>query len=225
VSGLRLHPSAAPNGRPVYLFAYRGGSMRPTFGEGDLLEILACQLDAVRVGDVIAILPPHGDHLVVHRVTALTPRGLRTRGDNNRGDDNWLLQSEHLIGRVVAAYCGERRRPVPGARVGRLRGRLARWLARLYRAAVPLLSLPYRALARSRLLPALTARLLPASLRPRVVLFRAGDRRWLRLLLGRRAIGRYDPHRARWRIRRPFRVLVDERQLPGIEDVNVKREA
>jgi hypothetical protein len=193
--------------------------MRPTFGEGDLLEILPCELDAVHVGDVIAILPPHGDHLVVHRVTAVTLRGLRTRGDNNASADGWLLRSRHVIGRVVAAWRGERRRSVAGAHTGRLRGSLARWLGRLYRAASRLLSLPYRALARSRLLPALMARLLPAPLRPRVVLFRAGDRRWLRLLLGRHAIGRYDPHRARWRIRRPFRVLVDERQLPRLEEI------
>jgi hypothetical protein len=210
LSALRLHPSRAANGSPVYLFAYRGSSMHPTFSERDLLEILPCDLHALRVGDVIALLPPDGEHLVVHRVVEVAPAGLRTAGDNNRSADEWLLQSQHIVGQVVAVWRGDRRRGVPRAGEARRRGRVARWLGQLDRIVSPLLHPLYHALARSGVVQRLT----PRSLRPRAVLFRTTEHRWLRLLLGRRVIGHYDPRTDHWHIRRPFRILIDEETLP-----------
>jgi hypothetical protein len=210
LSALRLHPSRAADGSTVYLFAYRGSSMHPTFSPRDLLEILPCDLPAVRVGDVIALLPPDGEHLVVHRVVEVAPAGLRTAGDSNRSVDEWLLRSEHLVGRVVAAWRGDRRREVAGPLVARRRVQAARWLSRVDQVVSPLLHPLYRGLARS----GVVRRLVPGSLRPRAVLFRAGDERWVRLLLGRRVIGHYDVHAQQWVIRRPFRLLVDEEALP-----------
>jgi hypothetical protein len=191
--------------------------MYPTFGECDLLEIVPCDPDEVRLGDVIALHPPDKQHLVVHRVVEVTSGGLLTRGDNNRNNDDWLVQSEQLIGRVVAAWRGERRRLIHGARVGRRQGLAAHWLGRLDRATSRLLHPLYRALARS----GVVQRLIPPSLRPRVVVFRAGGRVKLRLLSRGRTIGQYDAHAGRWRIERPFRLIVDEGALPHPENNGV----
>ncbi|MBN1978387.1 MAG: hypothetical protein JW918_13400, partial [Anaerolineae bacterium] len=121
-------------GAPLF-FAHRGSSMNPTLHESDLLEIVPCGGDfpsprvgeggrggirSARVGDVIALAPPEADHLVVHRVVRVTPEGVCTRGDNNAGEDGWRLGPERVIGRVVAAWRGRRRRRIFGGWAGRL---------------------------------------------------------------------------------------------------------
>ncbi len=98
--------------------AYAGSSMSPTLCEGDLLEIVPRGERPVRTGDVILFLPPGGDQPVVHRVVRLTSQGIRTRGDSGTADDPWLLQPADILGQVVAAWRGERRRKIRGQRVG-----------------------------------------------------------------------------------------------------------
>ena len=65
--------------------------------------------------------------------------------------------------------------------------------------------------------------LLPPRLKPRTVLFetRRGSR--LRLLMGKRVIGRYDGRLRQWHIYRPFRLFVDGRSLPDIEGIETRR--
>jgi hypothetical protein len=60
-------------------------------------------------------------------------------------------------------------------------------------------------------------RLIPLRLHPRLVTFNSGSNTFHRLLLGRMVIGTYDQDRHKWRIRRPFRILVNESSLlnPG----------
>ena len=57
-------------------------------------------------------------------------------------------------------------------------------------------------------------RLLPSSLRPRLVTFEARHQKYLKLLMGRRVVGQYDTRQEQWHIRRPFRLFVDEAALP-----------
>ena len=59
------------------------------------------------------------------------------------------------------------------------------------------------------------ARLLPASFGPRVVVFRENGKDRFRLLMGRRVIGRFEEKENLWRIRSPYRLMVDVRTLPG----------
>ncbi len=195
-------------GAPLF-FAHRGSSMNPTLHESDLLEIVPYGDRAAQVGDVIALAPPDADHLVVHRVVRVMPEGVCTRGDNNAGEDGWRLESERVIGRVVAAWRGRRRRRIFGGWAGRLWGYALRGRRILGRAALALLRPVYHGLARS----GIVRRLVPG-FKFRVLVFRAGERRWLRLMLGRRIVGEYVPSWRKWRFRRPFRLLVDEAALP-----------
>jgi hypothetical protein len=199
-------------GEPGWPFfcAHSGPSMNPTLGEQDLLEVLPYGERMPRAGDVVLFLPPGGKELIVHRVVRAAGAGLCTRGDNNPLDDPYTLAAGDPIGQVVAAWRGRRRRRICGGR----RGLLAAWLVRRRRALERRLSRRlhplYDGLARSGIVP----RLLPTSLRPTVVAFQAGEERHLRLLWGRRVIGHFDRQAGRWRIRRPFRLLVDVRTLP-----------
>jgi hypothetical protein len=51
-------------------------------------------------------------------------------------------------------------------------------------------------------------------LRPRVFLFQAWQRAFFKLVMGGRVVGQYDGEQRQWRIRRPFRLFVDENALP-----------
>jgi len=78
-----------------------------------------------------------------------------------------------------------------------------RWLS-------PILRPPYHALARSGVL----WRILPYGTRPRLVVSQARGRTHYQLVLAGRMAGRFDPKLGVWRIRRPFKLVVDERSLP-----------
>ena len=84
-----------------------------------------------------------------------------------------------------------------------------RWIIRVSRWLHP----AYRLLARTGWLRPLC----PRRLRPQVVCFPSSQGPHLRLCMGRRVIGQYDARLRRWNIRRPFRLLVDERDLQGLE--------
>lgn len=195
----------------VFFAGYVGPSMNPTLREPEIVEVLASDGRPSRVGDVVYFLSPATDRPVVHRIVRVTPAGLATRGDNNTREDAFLLQPAHLKGRVVAAWRGRKRRRIAGGIQGLLASRWLRWRRLVDRCVSPLLRPPYRALARGGWI----AGLLPAPFRPRVVVFHARGREQLRLLLGMRVIGRYDDRKRQWRIRPPFRLLVDERVLQG----------
>jgi hypothetical protein len=179
--------------------------MNPTLVEPEMVEVRPYTDRAPRVGDVILFHAPNGDRDLVHRITALTSEGIRTRGDNNPGDDPWLVQPHEIVGRVIAAQCGKTRRVICGGRAGiaQLVG-LRAW-RRVNRLTSRLLHAPYHALAAA----GIARKLLPARWRPHVAVF--GETRLL--LWGRRVIGRYHAQRGRWEIRRPFRLLVDEADL------------
>jgi hypothetical protein len=178
--------------------------MSPTLVEPEMVEVKPYDDCAPRVGDVIYFHAPD-DHDIAHRITAITPEGIRTRGDNNPRDDSWLLQPDDIIGQVVAAQRGKVRRRIYGGRAGIAQYRFLRVWRRVNRRVSRVLHAPYHALARAGIARAL----LPARWRPRVVTFQE-----TRLLLfGRRVIGRYNARQGRWNIQRPFRLFVDEAKL------------
>lgn len=208
------------NGNPpgtMFFAAYVGPSMNPTLREPEMLEVVPYDSRPLRVGDVVFFVPsPEADQPVVHRVARVTPVGISTRGDNNAQEDTFLLQPEDIKGRVLAAWRGQKRREIAGGLQGRL---TSRWLLcrRILGKGVSYLLYPlYYALSRWGFI----ARLLPAPLRPRVVVFQTQGQDQFRLLLGQHVIGRYDDQKRQWQIQRPFRLFVDKRALPGQRDMD-----
>ncbi|MFA6146739.1 MAG: S26 family signal peptidase [bacterium] len=191
--------------------AYGGPSMNPTLRGPEMMEIVPYGNGPLQVGDVVFFLPPGSDRPVVHRVVRVMPEGIFTRGDNNSREDEFLLRLEHIQGRVVAAWRGRKRRKIAGG----FRGCWTMyWLHRrrlLDRGLSPFLHPLYHALSRRGRI----AKWLPASLRPRVVVFRVKGEDQQLLMLRERVIGRYDKRTRQWRILRPFRLLLDEKTLLG----------
>jgi len=189
---------------------YLGSSMNPTLRPGDYLLILPYDGRKVCTGDVIVFILPAGHSQIVHRVVSVDPSGIKTRGDNCNQVDDWVLSPEHILGRVVSARGGNRRRRIFGGPLGKLFAVAVRVIHAVDSPVSFLLRPVYREFARAGIF----IRLLPAQMRPRVIsLNRAADKE-LQLLMGRRVIGRWLPGRTGWSIRRPFRLFVDEEALP-----------
>ena len=73
------------------------GSMKPYFGAGDLVIVTPEPTRDVRVGQVISLHVPTGDHHVqTHRVVAVLRGGehpvVRTKGDANNAADPWTAR-------------------------------------------------------------------------------------------------------------------------------------
>ena len=199
---------------------YTGPSMNPTLREPDLLWVEPYGNRAVRAGDVVCYKSPEENVNIVHRVVSVGGRGtadggpkdgIRTRGDNNPGLDTGVLATDDLLGRVVTAQRGSQLRPIPGG----LTGRMVAWSARLrkvvWRVVADVVSCAYQGLVRSGPFDFL----LPGGLKPRPVCFNGRGTATLKLLMGRRTVGHYDYRFNQWRIRRPFRLFVDEHSLPN----------
>jgi signal peptidase len=196
--------------------------MLPTLKPGDVLGVVPYDGARIRPGDVVVFCPPRGvafeasqhadaAHPVVHRVVAVGARGIRTRGDNRRSPDPWVLRAADVLGRVVAVQRENKWVRVYGGQWGAAWARALVLLRALDRAASRVLHPAYHWLARAGVFRAL----LPHCLRPQVLSFeRPGGAERL-LLLGGRVIGRRLPGAGRWQIRRPFRLFVDESSLPG----------
>jgi hypothetical protein len=190
----------------IYFCAHTGTSMHPTLNELDLLEIEPYGHRPIRVGDVIIFLLSKEDRPVVHRVVRILPEGIRTRGDSNNRMDTWVLSPDDVIGQVVRAARGRRRRPIYGGTFGRLWSLGVRGFKMLVRS----FSFPYYLLARWGKL----RHCAPIQKRMRIIAINRPAGKALQLLLGRWLVGRYNPGMDHWQIRRPFRLFVDEHSLP-----------
>lgn len=188
----------------------RGDSMRPLFRPGDRIVFSPCHLGYIRRGDVIVFDAPGETSRIVHRVIAVEPDRFRTRGDANPGEDPWRLGRENLIGHVTAFDRNGRLHPVAGGWRGRLRALVIRTIRNVDRQSSTVIHPIYRSLSRSRLLD----RFLPDSLVPRVITIRRNTGKEMQLLMGQRVIGRCLAGEKEWKIRRPYRIFVDEQALP-----------
>jgi signal peptidase I len=190
----------------AFFCAHTGTSMYPTLSEHDLLEIEPYGLQPIRVGDVVFFLSPDGGRPAIHRVASVTSHGIRTKGDNNSSVDPWIIHRADVIGRVVRATQGEKRRFIYRGIAGRFWSFGARW----FTVAARGFSLFYHLLAQSGLL----RRFVPLHKWMRIVALRRKNGRAFKLLLGNWMIGNYQSGMNYWQIRRPFRLFVDVESLP-----------
>ena len=86
-------------------FVVHTGSMTPNISSGDL--VVDRPAGPVHVGQVITFAKGPGQY-VTHRVAAITPEGIETRGDANPSNDFGYVTQSQVVGRVYAAvpYAG-----------------------------------------------------------------------------------------------------------------------
>ena len=202
--------SGKPGPGRTFFCAHVGPSMNPTLNGQDLLEIKPYGEKDPKPGDIILFRSPQNDNFVVHRIIRTSSRGILTRGDNNSLTDPWLLQPGDAYGKVIAAHRGEASRKITSGFMGRLTG----LFCRLRRLILLLLTKILRPVYRSFCSGGNLHRLNPVRLQPRVASFKSGPNTCHQLLLGSSIIGSYDTSHLRWRIKRPYRVFIDELSLP-----------
>ena len=188
----------------------RGESMRPLFRPGDRILFEPCRIEDLRRGDVIIFKAQGKEELVVHRVVTKGTAGLRTKGDANLSRDSWEIRQDDILGRALSVKRGDRVTSVAGGFAGHLAACVLGILRKLdHRSSWALHSL-YHFLSRS----GIARRLVPESMTPRIITLTKQNGTERQLLMGKKVIGRRLPGQAAWRIRRPFRLFVDERTLP-----------
>lgn len=88
-------------------FDVRTPSMGQTAPVGSAVVTVPPGTTPLRAGDVITFRPDAAvTTTYTHRITAVTARGITTRGDGNSADDPWLLDRGAVVGRVVAVLPG-----------------------------------------------------------------------------------------------------------------------
>ncbi len=197
-----------PLEKPFHI-PYTGPSMRPTFRAGDLLRVVPVKNDELSRGDVILYRPPGECQKVTHRVVSVSPEGVRTRGDASCRMDGYILGHEDVIGRVDGVYRRGRLKSVPGGGAGRVCAFFSLSVNRIDKKGASVLYYPYNMLAGFNLLSSLPC----VRSRIRVAAFRRGGGEELQVMFGNLVVGRLIPGEDRWKFKRPFRLLVDERLL------------
>ncbi len=189
---------------------YIGPSMNPLLRNGDGLHIVPYNGRAIRRGDVIVFVPSGRETKIVHRVVSVDAQGVKTRGDNGKQVDPWVLTADNILGRVTYIQRKNRRRNIWGGFMGRVAACSFRCLHGGDAVISFLLHPAYQSLCRSAFLRNKLHRLV----KPRVLSFNRPEGMEQQLVVGRRPIGRRRPGKGYWEIRRPFRLCVDESLLP-----------
>jgi signal peptidase I len=184
--------------------------MNPTLKTGDRLNVEPYDKTKIHIGDVVVFMPPGQGYNVVHRIIYADPEEVRTRGDNNGSVDPWTLKPEDIIGRVISIQ----RLGVDMEVHGGTRGRMiapALWMWKRIKLSIfRTLHHPYQWLVKSGVFK----KILPRNIKMRILSFQKPHGVEMYLLMGDLIVGKYLPLYRSWRIRRPFRLFIDESSLP-----------
>ena len=189
---------------------YTGSSMNPLLKNADKVRFVPYGSNKIRSGDIVVFAIPKSRYKIIHRVTSIGSRGIRTRGDNRTKEDPWILSPDDILGRVVSFQRKNRARKISGGPKGRLFSLGVRALFTTRSGMVYILRPAYGWFARTGLF----RRTLPIQKKTHIVAFRRPYGTELQLLLGRLIIGRLLPMGDGWQIRKPFRLFIDETSLP-----------
>lgn len=181
-----------------------GYSMFPTLRIGDSLNVIAYGDRKIYPGDVV--LFRGSGHDVVHRVITVNSKGIITQGDNNAGPDKPILP-ENILGHVISVQRGNRTVTIHGGKRGLIIAKVLRIKKALSLKISRMLHPFYHALAGSGLFRIM-------KFETQILCFERPEGTEMQLLLGKRVIAKRLPGSREWKIRRPFRLFIDETSLP-----------
>ena len=76
--------------------------MKPTLNEQDVVIVKGCKSDELKLGDIITF--NRQEEIISHRIIDIFKEEnklkIKTKGDNNEIEDNFILEEEDIIGKV-----------------------------------------------------------------------------------------------------------------------------
>lgn len=84
-----------------FRFQAKGWSMSPFIRDGDVILIAPPLNTRPRLGDVLAVIHPKTDELMVHRVIGKNHKACLIQGDNLSGESDGWVPREKILGRVT----------------------------------------------------------------------------------------------------------------------------
>ena len=193
---------------PSGFFLYKGPSMNPTFRHLDMLHVVPYECHDARIGDVVVYLKPDDLKRTTHRIVSINENSIRTRGDNNSNMDPYILNADHIIGRIDFLIRNSRRISVSRGILGHIHALKVSASRKAADIASMCLHPVYIFLSRLQLF-----RFIPFLPDVRVLSFNKRDGMERQLVMGKKVIGRCMPGSDTWHISRPFRLLVNEKKL------------
>ncbi|MBU0996166.1 MAG: signal peptidase I [Proteobacteria bacterium] len=192
---------------------YKGPSMNPFFQDLDFFEIIPYNRETIQAGDVVVFVSPDTGDQVAHRVISVKNGGIRTKGDNNREKDSFVLRAMDIAGKVVFRTRMNKTCQVHGGAQGIFLHTIWQtWLV---------LSGMGRFLFRPAWLFLVNRRplrwLLPFMPDIRVVSFARPEGKELQAFIGKYLVARRFPSETEWRLNRFSRLMIREDHLPGRE--------
>ena len=194
-------------------FIYRGPSMNPTFYEPEILTIKPYNSSEPKKGDVICYRVDQKDESIVHRVIKVKGSVIKTKGDNNSCVDDYTVNNESVIGRVVASRKGIETRTIYGGIAGVLDMYWRRSYRKINHFVSKFLYTSYNYLAASGIF----RKLKPKKMVFKLAVFEKYPLVYPKLVLNGRTVGTFDFRHMAWKINRPYRLFVDEKKLPVFE--------
>ena len=186
---------------------FSGNSMYPTLKEPGCLDVRPYGNEKPRRGDVVYFLATASKTMVVHRVMALRPHGLVTRGDNNSQNDPDVVPLSAVEGKVIAIRDARRNKQIRGGRAGLL----VSAYSRIFRRAKPLAGRMYRLLLRTNSITGSLRYFAPKSVRFQFVFFGRIPLGQLKILSNDICVGHYS--RGIWHIAYPWRLWIDPAKI------------
>lgn len=191
--------------------------MNPCLLQNDLLFWVPVTERSPGLGDVILF---HASYdckvIIIHRIVrVLAKRGFITRGDNNLHPDPGILACDDVIGVVIGGWRGDKKIWIPSG----FTGVIVYHVAQSRKISLSILSTlflkQYYMLAKKKwLLP-----FIPKKYLQRYVLIKTSAGYDIQVYLGDRLVGWKKNGMADWEIIPPFRICIDDTDLP--DDVHL----
>lgn len=190
---------------------YFGPSMKPTLQTYDIIQFSPSEAANIRIGDIVALhFSDNPEKKIIHRVISIRKDRVRTQGDNCAMPDPWI-DRDQILGRVTRISRNGIEYPVnrgPHQFMSVIYFRTRNWA---FSEASLILKYPYERIASSHILSKYTTKFFLHSVRQ----IRPNFPRELHIQVGHVVIAHYREGMPGWKIRPPFRILIDESKMPN----------
>ena len=199
-------------------FIYRGTSMNPTFFEPEILIVEPYGVKTPKKGDIVCYKIDNDSEGIVHRIIKVKGSAITTRGDNNNLPDEYVVNKESIIGKVVAAEKDNQAKPILSGYAGLLN----MYYNRIYRFFNKVITTIFYGFYHGLADIGLLRLIKPSSMDFKVVVFQRRYFKSAKLILKGRTVGNFNSRKKAWSVKRPYSLFIDRNKLPHPEGARLE---